>query len=745
MEKKRRPRITRPGSGFSLEERPKVNYPGDLSDNPASEDHQEQQQPEQSTWQDRPKYYDRPKPYYENSASQEGGDDTGTDREQPYERRSWDDRFDRSAGSDDRYYQRNTSYSEFDNNREKTGETGDSTPETGDDRPRWNDDRQPPQQRRDYYDRGSTSYPDRSQEGGYQRREGGYSQDRPYQQRRPYDSDRGGYGQDRPYQPRRDYYDRGSSYNTDRNQEGGYQRREGGYGQDRPYQPRRPYDNNDRSQEGGYQRREGGYGQDRPYQPRRDYYDRGGYGGGADRNQQGGGYQRREGGGYDQDRYPPQRRDYYDRGGYGDRNPQQGGNYPPRTGGYGQDRYQQRGGGGGYGDRSQQGGGYQQRGGGYGQDRYPPRGGGYGQDRYPQRGPGGYGQDRFQKQQKRKPQRRRDDFFVERKPKPGLPSGEGMPLNKYLAHCGISSRRKAVDFIQNGMVTVNGEVKIEPYYRIQAGDVVMVEGNSVQIQERLVYVLLNKPKGVITTTEDDRGRATVLDIVDPHFPERIYPVGRLDRDTTGLIVLTNDGDLAQKLSHPSHNIHKQYRVGLDHPLSEADYDRIVAGVELEDGPVTVNWVRFSEDHPDRDVVELEIIVGRNRVVRRLFESLGYQVRKLDRFYFAGLTKKDLPRGSFRELTQREVIMLKHFTGHPMSQKRKRYLQSLEERAEGGTEEDFTGEEEDLLEMEGELQLPAMETQNEPFVDPDLDEFNSDDDDFDERESEDDEKPDRKDD
>ncbi|MEZ4918465.1 MAG: pseudouridine synthase [Saprospiraceae bacterium] len=270
-----------------------------------------------------------------------------------------------------------------------------------------------------------------------------------------------------------------------------------------------------------------------------------------------------------------------------------------------------------------------------------------------------------------RPFRKRDDFHVEKKPKPTLPSGEGMPLNKYLAHCGASSRRKAVEFIEAGQVTVNGEVKLEPYYRVEKGDVVVYDGKEMRVQERPVYLLLNKPKNVITTTEDERGRTTVLDIVDPHYPERIYPVGRLDRDTTGLLVITNDGDLAAKLSHPSYKILKHYRVGLDKGLSEADFVRIVEGVELDDGEVPVNWVRFAEDHPERDVVELEIVVGRNRIVRRLFESLGYRVRKLDRFYYAGLTKRELPRGSFRELTQREIVMLKHFTGHPSTVAKKK--------------------------------------------------------------------------
>ena len=276
----------------------------------------------------------------------------------------------------------------------------------------------------------------------------------------------------------------------------------------------------------------------------------------------------------------------------------------------------------------------------------------------------------FKKPFGKKPFGKKEEFYVERKPKPGLPSGEGMPLNKYLAHCGVASRRKAVDYITEGKVTVNGELKKEPYYRVQPNDNIICDGKDMKVQERQVYILLNKPKGVITTTEDEHGRATVLDIVDPHFPERVYPVGRLDRDTTGLLLITNDGDLAQKLAHPSHQIKKQYRIGLDRPLSQSDFERIENGMNLEDGEVTVSWVRFSEDHPERDVVELEIVIGRNRIVRRMFESLGYRVRKLDRFYYAGLTKRELPRGNFRELTQREVIMLKHFSGNPPTPSKK---------------------------------------------------------------------------
>ena len=527
-------------------------------------------------------------------------------------------------------------------------------------------------ERRPYQDRSQESSPDITPEGGYQQRpyqerppQGGGYQQRPYQERPPQGD---GY-QPRPYQ--------------DRNQAGGYQQR--------PWQDRNAPDGG--SGGGGYQ--------PRPYQ---------------DRNQGGGGYQQRpyqerppQGGGYQQ--RPWQDRSTPD-GGTG------GGGYQPRPyqdrnqggGGYQQRPYQDRnqggdGGGGGYQQRPWQdrnqggdggGGGYQQRpyqdrqqgggGGGY-QQRGPGGGGGYGGGRPQQRGG-------FNNRPQRGNKRPKNEFYVEKLPKPDLPTGEGMPLNKYLAHCGISSRRKAVEFIEQGKVTVNGLVVQEPYYRYQIGDHVTVDSVDVTIQERLIYVLLNKPKGAITTTEDERGRSTIMDIVDPHFPERIYPVGRLDRDTTGLILLTNDGELAQKLTHPSHHVQKQYRVGLDQGLTREDYDKILAGVELEDGEVIVNWLRFAEDHPMQDVVELEITMGRNRVVRRLFEVLGYQVKRLDRFYFAGLTKKDLARGAFRELTQREVIMLKHFTGHPSTTPKEGFESSYpvegEEGLEGG-QDDVAGQ------------------------------------------------------
>ena len=523
-----------------------------------------------------------------------------------YERKPWQDR---SQGSNDRPYQPR------DPNRESTPER-----RPWQDRSQGSNDR--PYQPRDP-NREST--PERKP---WQDRSQGNT-DRPWQPRDPNTTperkpwqDRSQGGSDRPYQPR--------DPNTTPERKPWQDRSQGG--SDRPWQPRDPNSTPERKP---WQDRSQG-GSDRPYQPRdpnstperKPWQDRSQS---SDRPYQPRDNNREGSGGYE-------RKPWQDRSQSGSDRP-----YQPRpanregSGGYERKPWQ---------DRSQGGG-----------------GGGYERKPYNKSGGGGFGK---KPAFGRKP--RREEFFVERKPKPGLPSGEGMPLNKYLAHCGLSSRRKAVEYVEQGLVTVNGEVKMEPYYRIQPNDMVVCDGKPVTIQERTIYVLLNKPKNVITSTEDEHGRTTVMDIVDPHFPERIYPVGRLDRDTTGLLLLTNDGDLAQKLSHPSHHVQKQYRVGLRKPLSQADFDRIEKGIELEDGLVEVNWIRFSEDHPERDIVELELSVGRNRIVRRIFESLGYEVFKLDRFYFAGLTKKELQRGAFRELTQREIIMLKHFTGHPSTAK-----------------------------------------------------------------------------
>ena len=239
-------------------------------------------------------------------------------------------------------------------------------------------------------------------------------------------------------------------------------------------------------------------------------------------------------------------------------------------------------------------------------------------------------------------------------------SGEGMRLNKYVAHCGICSRRQAAEYVKAGWVAVNGEVVDTPAYVVKASDKVTYKGDLIRPEERKVYILLNKPRNVITTVSDDRGRRTVVDIVAERVDQRVFPVGRLDRDTTGLLLLTNDGALTKKLSHPSHEVKKFYQATLNRKLRPEDMQAIVDGLELEDGKAVVDSVGYVRER-EKNVIGLELHSGRNRIVRHIFEHLGYEVERLDRTYYAGLTKKDLPRGRFRELTDREVIMLKHFS------------------------------------------------------------------------------------
>ena len=229
-------------------------------------------------------------------------------------------------------------------------------------------------------------------------------------------------------------------------------------------------------------------------------------------------------------------------------------------------------------------------------------------------------------------------------------------LNRYIANSGLCSRREADDLIESGQITVNGQTITEMGYQVKVTDVVKY-GRKILNPEKLVYVLLNKPKDFITTTEDPEGRRTVMELVAKAGPERIYPVGRLDRATTGLLLFTNDGELADKLSHPSHEIRKIYQVEIDKPLSSEDFDRLIEGVELEDGFIKPDEV--SVITPDQQVIGIEIHSGKNRVVRRIFEHLGYEVTQLDRTTYAGLTKKDLPRGNWRFLTEKEVIRLKY--------------------------------------------------------------------------------------
>ena len=358
---------------------------------------------------------------------------------------------------------------------------------------------------------------------------------------------------------------------------------------------------------------------------RSSYQSRGGYG-----NSNRGGYQPRQQGGY-QSR--PQQ------GGYRPRynnNDEQGGYQPRQQGGY-QPRQQ-----GGYQSRSQQGG-YGNNRGGYGR----PQGGGYGNNRgggFRQHTPG-YDPNAKYSMKKR----------IEYKEE-NIDPTEPLRLNKFLANAGVCSRREADEFIQAGLVTVNGEVVTELGTKILRTDEVKFHDAPVSLEKK-VYVLLNKPKDYVTTSDDPQQRKTVMDLVKDVCPERIYPVGRLDRNTTGVLLLTNDGDLASKLTHPKFLKKKVYHVHLDKNLTAHDMDQIREGITLEDGEIKADAVEYADDR-DKAQVGIEIHSGKNRIVRRIFESLGYRVTKLDRVQFAGLTKKNLRCGDWRFLTEKEVDMLR---------------------------------------------------------------------------------------
>ncbi|MBS7566627.1 pseudouridine synthase [Mucilaginibacter sp. Bleaf8] len=231
-------------------------------------------------------------------------------------------------------------------------------------------------------------------------------------------------------------------------------------------------------------------------------------------------------------------------------------------------------------------------------------------------------------------------------------------LNRYISNAGICSRRKADELIAAGVVSVNGEVVSELGFKVDPSkDVIRYNGETLK-REKMVYVLLNKPKDYITTTDDPQERRTVMHLVDKATRERIYPVGRLDRNTTGLLLMTNDGDLADKLSHPRNNITKLYQVELSKSLTQGDLNKIAFGLELEDGFIKPDMVTYVQGGTKREV-GIQIHSGKNRIVRRIFEHLGYEVVKLDRTVYANLTKKDLPRGRWRYLDEKEIIQLKH--------------------------------------------------------------------------------------
>ena len=398
------------------------------------------------------------------------------------------------------------------------------------------------------------------------------------------------------------------TYNHD-NDEGGF--RPEGFGAGlQSSTPQRP---SFRPRQGGYQQREGGY------QPR----------------------QNREGG------YQPRQQ----RPSYGA--PRQGG-YQSREGGYGQQRE------GGYQPRQPREGGYGQRPS-YGAPRqggYNAQGGGY--NKYNKQGRAPYGAPAPYNKKKHTPGYDPNAKYSMKKrieyKEVNYDPNEPLRLNKYLANAGVCSRREADEFIQAGVVTVNGQVVTELGTKILRTDEVRFHDQPVTIEKK-VYVLLNKPKDYVTTSDDPQQRKTVMDLVKNACPERIYPVGRLDRNTTGVLLLTNDGDMASKLTHPKYLKKKIYHVFLDKACSAHDLQQIAEGIQLEDGEIKADDVQYA--HPtDKKQVGIEIHSGKNRIVRRIFESLGYRVQKLDRVQFAGLTKKNLKRGDWRYLTEEEVDRLR---------------------------------------------------------------------------------------
>ena len=461
-------------------------------------------------------------------------------------------------------------------------------------------------------------------DGNQFNKEGGYSRpsynrdngDRPYRPR--FNSENGDrpqrlYNSDRPYRPR---FNPGAD-NGDRPQRPRYNNDNG----DRPYRPRYNSEGGDRPQ-----RPYGNNSGDRPYRPRY--------------NSEGGDRPQRP---YNSDR--PRRPRYGNEGGdrpqrpyNSDRSYNTDRPYRPRYNSEDGDRLQ----------RPR----YNNEGG----DRpYRPRfnsGGGR---------PGGYGnRDSYSR-----PVRRSADYAPNAKyskkkqieyKEQFVDPNEPIRLNKFLANAGVCSRREADEFITAGVVSVNGEVVTELGTKIKRGDEVKFHDQTVSI-ERKIYVLLNKPKDTVTTSDDPQARRTVMDLVKGACNERIYPVGRLDRNTTGVLLLTNDGDLASKLTHPKYLKKKIYHVHLDKNLTKADMEQIAAGIQLDDGEIHADAISYTDD-VKKDDVGIEIHSGKNRIVRRIFESLGYKVMKLDRVYFAGLTKKGLRRGEWRYLTEQEVNFLR---------------------------------------------------------------------------------------
>ncbi len=474
----------------------------------------------------------------------------------------------------------------------------------------------------------------------------------------------------RPYRPRYNNTNEEGGYRPRYNnsgEQGGYQHRQqqGGYrprynnsnsNEEGGYKPR--YNNNS-GEQGGYQpRQQGGY---RPRYNNSSSNEEGGYkprynnnsgeqGGYQSRQNQSGGYRPRYNNSNEEGGYKPRYNNSNEEGGYKPRynNSNEEGGYKPRynnsneEGGY-KPRY----------NNSGEGGSYQPR----PRNNYRPSYSRDGEGGYQPRRQGGYNQDGYHQHSadydpNAKYSLKKRIEYSQENIDPTIP----IRLNKYLANAGVCSRREADEFILAGVVTVNGEAVTELGTKVMRTDEVKFNDQLVSLEKK-VYVLLNKPKDYVTTSDDPEQRKTVMDLVKDACPERIYPVGRLDRNTTGVLLLTNDGDLASKLTHPKFLKKKVYHVFLDKNVTEHDMQQIAEGVELDDGEIHADAIEYANDI-DKNQVGIEIHSGKNRIVRRIFESLGYRVIKLDRVQFAGLTKKNLRRGDWRFLTEKEVSMLR---------------------------------------------------------------------------------------
>jgi 23S rRNA pseudouridine2605 synthase len=596
-------------------------------------------------------YGDR-KPFNSESRNNEGGE------RRPYnndggERKPYNNDRNREGGERKSYGDRKPFNS--DRRNDEGGERRTYNNDGGERKPYNNDRNREGGERKSYGDRKPFNSDRRNDEGGERRT---YNNDGG--ERKPYNNDRnreGGerksYGDRKPFNSdrrndeggeRRAYNNDGGDrkpYNNDRNREGAERK---SYGDRKPYNndggDRKPY-NNDRN-------REGGYGDRKPFN--------------SDRNRDGG--ERKS---YNNDRgdrptYNDRNREGGERKSYDDRKSNTGfsrNNYDSRSGGNSSnfmDRKKEE-----WKEKDEA-----------ARKEYSERGGYKGK---PENKIEGYADGGVPKKKFNTPYvNARGDMYQDdhiesshnklnaRLEEEELRADEQMPLNKYIAHCGICSRREAAEIVKNGRILVNEKVEINPAYRVEDADVVMLDGKKIVPQETQIYVLLNKPKDFITTSDDPEGRKTVMDLVATACEERIYPVGRLDRNTSGLLLLTNDGELANKLSHPKYRVQKLYQVGLDVPLTKEHYQQIIDGLELEDGKAEVDELEYT-DLADDTKIGIQIHSGKNRIVRRIFEHLGYEVKTLDRVMYANLTKKNLPRGNWRYLNATEIKFLKHFNSN----------------------------------------------------------------------------------